>query len=353
MTEKELRAILEKAIWAPSGDNCQPWHFEWDGKMLTIKHDASRALHPLDPQGVASTIAFGCLLESIDIAAAELGYACQTSLLDMKPRGVSRWVEVKFEPTTPKTSALADALLKRATDRRPFQGGTLEPQMFHKAKEGKAQLHFVSKPSKELIRFVVEAEQLLVHIREVLPATMHWVRFSQAEARRTGDGMSWRNMGTKFWEVPAMPLLRDFPIAHFLARFCMAPQHRFRVTKQLDTSAGIVCVSAPSPIQERVALVDSGKLMMNAWLSLTQHAYGVQPLTLASLVGLCALEGVMELPETWMQFFRSGEKLLQNSFGIPEGNTATWMIRAGKSTPLPQKAKTFRRPLSEILTIKG
>lgn len=163
--------------------------------------------------------------------------------------------------------------------------------------------------------------------------------------------MSWRNMGTKFWEIPAMPLLRDFPIAHVLARFCLSPQHRARVNKQLSTSAGIVCVSAPRPMQERGALVDSGRLMMNAWLSLTNHQYGVQPLTLASLIGLCALEGVIELPETWMRFFRSGEKLLQNSFSIPEGNTTIWMIRAGRSSPLPKKAKTFRRPLSDLLTI--
>lgn len=352
MTEKELRVILEKAIWAPSGDNCQPWLFDWNGEVLNVLHDANRAQHPLDPQGAASNIAMGCLIEAIDIAASEVGYATQVELSELKFGGISRWAQIRFAPALPKKSTLSDALLKRCTDRRPYQGGMLTEQMFQKNKEANARLHFLAQPSQELIDYIVNAEQLLADHPEILPATMHWVRFSVRQARRTQDGVSWRNMGTKFWEVPMMPLLRNRRFLQ-IAKLAIGPQHRARVTKQLQSSAGIVCVSAPNPMQARSNVVHSGRLMMNAWLSLTSQSYGVQPLTLASLTGLCAREGIMPLPEKWIRFFHDGEKLLQKCFSIPEGNTAVWMIRTGRSTPLPNNARTFRRSLDDILSIKS
>ncbi|HED00536.1 MAG TPA: molybdopterin biosynthesis protein MoeY, partial [Proteobacteria bacterium] len=37
MISKEIIfKIVESGIWAPSGDNCQPWRFTWNGQKLLL-----------------------------------------------------------------------------------------------------------------------------------------------------------------------------------------------------------------------------------------------------------------------------------------------------------------------------
>ena len=69
-TTKAIERIVQAAAQAPSGDNCQPWRFVWDGKTLTIGHDEERARHGFNRVNHASCLSLGCVLESIHIAAS-------------------------------------------------------------------------------------------------------------------------------------------------------------------------------------------------------------------------------------------------------------------------------------------
>jgi hypothetical protein len=342
ITKDQIRLILEKANWSPSGDNCQPWTYEWNGESLVIFHDAPRGEHPVNPGGVASMIALGCLLELIDIAASEHGFTIQTKLLDLKNEGILPWAQVRFEPNSAGINSLADAIRNRSTDRRFFKGGELRADFFQKLEHGPAKLHVLPKPNSELIDYIVESEQLLVDHPHILPATMKWTRFSQKSAQATKDGMSWRNLGAKIWEIPTMPLIRDYRSVFMILRHMMAPQHRARVKQQLKSSAGVVSVS--SSVKGNEGFVAAGRLMMNAWLSLTKNGYSVQPLTLASMTALCSVEGIMPLPEKWQNFHRGGLNILRKHLSIPSESTPVWMIRTGLSTPLPENFKTLRKP---------
>lgn len=342
INEIQLRKVLEKASWSPSGDNCQPWTFEWNGEKLVILHDAQRGDHPVNPGGVASMLALGCLLEYIDIAASEHGFKIQTTILDLKNEGNVPWAQVRFEPSEAGKNPLSDSLLDRCTDRRSFKGGELRADLFQKLEHGPAKLHFLPKPDSELIEYIVESEQLLTDHPHILPATMKWTRFSAKSIRETQDGMSWRNLGANFWEVPTMPLIRDYRPFFQVVRHMIAPQHRVRVGKQLKSSAGVVCVSVSKKGNE--SIVAAGQLMMNAWLSLTRQGYGVQPLTLASMVNMCSIEGIMPLSEKWRKFHRDGQNILRRHLSVSPGATPAWMIRTGISTSLPDNCKTLRRP---------
>ena len=62
--------IVEAAMQAPSGDNCQPWRFEWNGHELCVSHNEEKARHAFNRANHASYISLGCVLESISIAAS-------------------------------------------------------------------------------------------------------------------------------------------------------------------------------------------------------------------------------------------------------------------------------------------
>jgi hypothetical protein len=342
ITSDQIQLILEKAHWSPSGDNCQPWTYEWNGENLVIVHDAKRGEHPVNSGGVASMIALGCLLELIDIAASEYGFTIQTKLLELKNKGALPWAQVSFESSNAGKNLLVDAIRNRRTDRRPFKGGELRADFFQKLVHGSAKLQILAKPSPELINYIIESEQLLSDHPNILPTTMKWTRFSDKSVQETKDGMSWRNLGAKIWEIPTMPLMRDYRAAFMIFRHMLALQHRARVTQQLKSSAGIVSVS--TSIKANVGYVDAGRLMMNAWLSLTKNGYNAQPLTLASLTAHCSVEGIMPLPEKWRSFHREGQNILRKHLSISPESVPIWMLRTGISTPLPEKCKTLRKP---------
>lgn len=347
--------IIEKSVRSPSGDNCQPWTFEWDGETLGIIHSAGRADHPLNPAGTASMLSLGCLLSAIDLAASDFQFHTSFSLEKPNQQDESLWARVQFLTSDRPQNHLSEVLLHRSTDRRLYTGGELNSEMLREIivqqnSFAPARIHILPKPNQRLINYIVKAEQLLLDHSEILPATLKWVRFTMNQVRKTRDGMWWQNVGFRFWELPMGLILRDFPFVLNILGPVLRPQISIRLKRQLESSAGLVCISIPNIDSSNI--VHAGRLMMMVWLSLNQQGYGVQPLTICSMISLCARYGLIELPRKWIDFFREGENILRQEFSIPLGLEPIWMIRTGQATPLPDKSRTFRRPLEEILRIR-
>ena len=65
-----IRFIVEMGTWAISGDNSQHWKLSWDGKILQISHDLTRAEFSYDVKRESVLQTFGALIENIKIAAS-------------------------------------------------------------------------------------------------------------------------------------------------------------------------------------------------------------------------------------------------------------------------------------------
>ena len=128
LPEEKVRHWVELAIRAPSGDNCQPWSFTWDGTELEVVHLEQRAKHVLNPHNTASLISLGAIVESLHLAASDDGF--ETSC-DIMPR--SQWekhaaARLSFAPsasplmpTLPGSKVSYQSQLeKRSTYRLPF-----------------------------------------------------------------------------------------------------------------------------------------------------------------------------------------------------------------------------------------
>ena len=81
ISESQIRAIVKAASLAPSGDNCQPWCFHWDGRELVVTHDEERDRHALNRAHHGSLVSLGCVLESIRIAALHEGLSVKWTVV--------------------------------------------------------------------------------------------------------------------------------------------------------------------------------------------------------------------------------------------------------------------------------
>jgi hypothetical protein len=355
LNNEHIQQVVATAMFSPSGDNSQPWTFEWDGNTLNVIHQESRASHPLNPAGIASMISFGCVLEAIAIAASEFHCSSSFTLGDF-PAGDSSWAQVRFGPSTCARDPLSDVISQRTTDRRFFKKGDLPVTTLQSIADKwqhiytPARIHWTSALEGELTEYIIDAEKIMMTHPDILPAVFKWVRLTQKQAHLTRDGLTWRNLGMKIWEIPTMVLIREFPsLVKFFSTFTV-PQHGTRIRKQLQSSAGVVLISIPAVKGSFKDVVQAGRLMMRTWLSLTQLNYGVQPLTLCTHPIYWARQGLLDAEfQKIAHIYETGNKLLQRVFSLPSDRLPIWMIRTGRSTPLPERMRTFRRPVEQTL----
>ena len=94
--QEETKALFRKAVqrasWAPSVHNTQPWHFVVRPDVLELYGDSDRQLGALDPTGRQMVISCGCALFNARVGlaaervvqverlpdAADAGFACST-----------------------------------------------------------------------------------------------------------------------------------------------------------------------------------------------------------------------------------------------------------------------------------
>ena len=116
---------LSYAILAPNPHNRQPWQFTLVGAdRIDIRCDLDRRLPHTDPFDRQITIGFGCMIELLQMAAAQLGYSAQITPFpdgEGQPRLDSgRVASIRFVADAPAKDPLFASVLHRRSTKEPF-----------------------------------------------------------------------------------------------------------------------------------------------------------------------------------------------------------------------------------------
>lgn len=122
MTRDTLLKILDRARWAPSGDNTQPWRFEIvDNENIIVHGHDTRDEILYDFDGHASHMAHGALLETMRIAASAEGLAMDwAASSDDACRKIRYEVHFSAQPGM-VADPLHSSIEKRVVQRRPMR----------------------------------------------------------------------------------------------------------------------------------------------------------------------------------------------------------------------------------------
>jgi hypothetical protein len=116
-----LEDIVHLACRAPSYQNSQPWRWDYADAVLHLFVEADRLVET-DSSGRQALISCGAALDHLRVASAAAGY--QTNIAYYPdPNNLKHLAAVEFVPMAFVTEAhhrLADAILRRRTDRLPF-----------------------------------------------------------------------------------------------------------------------------------------------------------------------------------------------------------------------------------------
>lgn len=353
--ETVVESIVAAAIQSPSGDNCQPWQFQWNGEFLMISYDELRGAHSLNRSNHASLLAFGGLLESIKISASQFGLLASTEIFIKNTESKLPWAKIKFSNSTQNIDPLAFKLFQRCTDRRPYKGGNINDSVFADLKVigksfNKARIHFDGAISKNLVTYFMDSENFLWTNNKTVQDLVKWMRLSTKEFVKNSDGMSWKNMYINFVDAIFLRVLRGYPqTLNFFWKFGLKQKIRMLTKKNLKSSAGLFCITIKKMDAE--SLCEAGQLAFRAWVTLNAKNYGVQPLTFASTSIAEALTNSLPVatPLKEKNHFLKGFEIVSQSFKLENNDLPIWIFRTGIADSMPRQNRTQRRKVDEVL----
>ena len=119
----KFRFLLNYAILAPSNHNSQPWLFKVVGETLELHADRTRALPVVDPEDRELVMSCGAALFNLRMGFRHFGYEAPVRILP-DPRNPDLLAHITFggeKPPTPDEESLFNAIVKRRTNRTPFE----------------------------------------------------------------------------------------------------------------------------------------------------------------------------------------------------------------------------------------
>ncbi len=340
-----IRSVLEKAIHAPSGENCQPWRFEIGADDTIHVFNIPERDSSLYSWGQrASYFAHGALLENIRIAAEGSGFKTELELLP-DPRNSSYVARVRLTAAQSVLEArsLVPFILERATNRKPYTVSELsavgEETLVNEAElYAPAKIYFLK--DRVSIRALSAAasvnERVLFENKKLHDFFYDHITWTREEDERKRLGFY-----IKTFELP-LPAERMFQLCknYTYARVLRAvglPRFIARQNASVYAScAAVGVITIPSLASEE--FIRAGMLFERIWLRAARETLSIQPL--AGMIYLALRIFAREASD----FSLSQQKQIQEAYSTVRriaGNKNAYipmMFRIGKSDPPSARA---------------
>lgn len=284
----QLHELVRHATLAPSSHNTQCWRFVVSERSISILPDWSRRCPMVDPDDHHLFVSLGCAAQNLFEAAAAAGFAAESA-----PGSADAAVTLALSPYRAVASPSFRAITDRQCTRTEYDGrplGNLELRQLQAAGTGEG-VRVVLLTDREAMEQVLElvAAGNKVQLQDPLFARelKSWIRFNDAEAVRSGDGLSGRCMGN-----PALPPWLGRALFGMLAR---PGRENDKAARHIRSSSGIAVFISEADdsnhwIQagrcyQRFALLATALGIRNAFINQPVEVITLRPL-LAQVLGL-------------------------------------------------------------------
>ncbi|UCV23849.1 Acg family FMN-binding oxidoreductase [Ferribacterium limneticum] len=274
-----LGELVRHATLAPSSHNTQCWKFRVQEGLITIAPDLSRRCPAVDPDDHHLFVSLGCASENLAQAALANGLQAGASF---DPAGDGA-VAVRLEATKAHVSPLFQAIAERQCTRGDYDGrplSTAELRLLEQAGSGNGvRLLLLTERSvmETVLDYVLAANTAQIDDPAFIAELKMWIRFSNDEAIRTGDGLFAGATGN-----PAVPRWLGSPM---MGLFFTAKSENERYARQIRNSAGIAVFV--SEVSDKAHWVETGRCYERFALQAT--ALGIRNALLNQPVEVAAL----------------------------------------------------------------
>lgn len=329
-----LREIIRLGVYAPSGDNSQPWRFRIRNNSVDIFNLPEKDNPYYNFRQNGSLVAHGGLIENILIAASREGVKPEINLFPDKERK-DLIATLIFDSSVSAPDPLYAFIPERVTNRKSYDKKiTLtfmeKDDLLRSAEEigiGKIRLVEDRAQIKKIgeamsINEVVALETKKLH--NIFFGDMVW---SENEEKNKKSGLFIKTLELPLPVEGIFRLLRYWPVANSLNHLGFAKMAA-RGNAQIYSAAsamGVVTIPGNGPTD----FIMAGRLMQRVWLKATRLGLSLQPVTGILFLMQRVLAGeAKDLKSYHVDMLIKAYKNLQDIFQVEE-ETMAMLFRIG------------------------
>jgi nitroreductase len=346
----KFKEILESAILAPSGDNCQPWEFVIHGNRIDIFNLPERDTSLFNYRQRASLVAHGALVENILIASSALGYKTKLSILPDRanPNLVAT---VELEESGAGAEPLYPFISRRSTNRKiykplPLTDAQRQSLVNSSKAVGAGEVRLVeSEEEKRAVAKVIGLNDRLVFENRYLHSFLFdHIRWSDEEAQQTRDGLDIKTLELAPPDALAFRLFKNYSLLQALNLFGVSKLVAKNAEK-LAMSASAIGIIAMSDSKADDYLA-AGRVLQRVWLEATQLGLSFQLMTgITFLMQRVLDEETSEFTPQHVELIKEANEMIRGVMGFNNVNLVL-MFRIGYSAP--PSARSLRLPLERL-----
>ena len=234
--------IVRCAIKAPSGHNIQPWLFSREEDTICIMPDFRRSLPVADPELRELFISLGCAAETTMIAARFYGYY---PALNIDSLNNLCTIKITLQrDDTAEQPELFSYINTRQTTRTLFDNKLIPEADLITLKQTVTdsdvglRLYTAEAEIRMLAPYIIEANNVQMSNPDFRNELIHWMRFSEKEALKRGDGLYTACIG-----VPSLGRIMG---SFVLKKFVTHSSEEKRILRQLEKTASVAIFTAQS-----------------------------------------------------------------------------------------------------------
>lgn len=215
---EKLKFMLLYAVLAPSSHNSQPWLFNLADDAVELYADRQRSLPQVDPEDRELILSCGAALLCLRVTLHHFTYSGEVECFP-EPHDQNLLARVRLggrEVPSPENEELFHAILKRRTNRQPFERWTVAQALVAKLEQAAAQedawFRAVDDPEERaaVAALVAEGDRMQMSGRAFRAELAAWMRPNRSSSH---DGIPGSGLGLGDLASYAGPLLvRTFDV---------------------------------------------------------------------------------------------------------------------------------------------
>ena len=343
-----IESVLSEAVWAPSGDNSQPWKFRVRDASVDVINVRIKDTSSYNYEQRASYLALGALIENVRVLCAARGFEAQLRLFpDGTTDTVARLMITKATQADKREDAsLASCVRTRASNRRPYDlemvpSSTLDMLAADGRKRGvefryitdRVKIGTVARAASINERVVLENRDLHAFLFE------HVTWNARDDAERHGFYID-----TFEFKAPQRLAFKLFSFWPLLRLFNTVGASRMvakETEKSYRTAAAYCALVLPLPVPAE-GYVRSGMALQRIWLRATSKTVALQITTGTPLLAQRVRDGdAGSLSRVHQKMLIGASESMEEAFGVRGNERLMCVFRTGFASPPTGRTSRF------------
>lgn len=359
LTAEQRDRLLNAAILAPSGGNCQPWQWLDSGGRLHLFQDRVRSFALADYQGCGALVGLGAATENLVLAAHQEGLEVRATPF---PAGEAEDLVVSFELSAepgPDTEPhwrdelgafIGDRHTNRKTGRHRVDAPAMAELRAAVTSIAGAQIQFLEQEEQlAAIGQLVGAGDRIRYLNEDCNRELFKeLRWTEEEAQAHRDGISLDSLEMTRTDRAGLKICSSLPSLRYIRAWNGGQGLVKASLKAIVASSAVGLITMPG--SRRIDYLQGGRAMQRMWLAAHGLALSIHPMTTLTYMFARLLRGGGEGldPATIADLARLRDPYLR-LFDVPEGAAEVLLFRMARTEPAT--ARALRRPLEDVLVV--